>query len=150
MRYARRSTARLAELRALLRSSPDAWNGNLDREFCALTWQADFADREHAYETALGIYRPYGRGYGVNGAMNAEWKRLLADGTFAERVRGIEAPVLVVHGERDPRPVRLAERLAASLPNATLQVIPEAGHWPWLERPELVREIVRAFLTAAS
>jgi proline iminopeptidase len=141
---------RLTELRALLRNTPEAWTGDLDREYCALTWQADFADRERAYELGLGAYRPYGRGYGVNSAMNAEWKRLLADSVLAARAHAIEAPVLVLHGGHDPRPARLAERLATSLPNATLHVIPQAGHWPWLEQPEPVLRIVRDFLTALS
>jgi pimeloyl-ACP methyl ester carboxylesterase len=33
------------------------------------------------------------------------------------------------------------------LPDAELQTVPDAGHWPWLDRPELVARIV-AYLGA--
>ncbi len=138
--------ARRAELRALLEASDAEWTSELEREYCVLTWMADFADRERAPQFAeqlLHLCRP---SYEVNEALNADWTRLLADGSFADRVRGIDAPALVVHGADDPRPARLAERLARSLPNARLAIVPQAGHLPWLERPAEIREALRGFL----
>jgi pimeloyl-ACP methyl ester carboxylesterase len=56
----------------------------------------------------------------------------------------LSMPAAVVWGERDPW---LAEKfgkgLAARLPDATLQSV-DAGHWPWLDHPELVAQIGRA------
>jgi pimeloyl-ACP methyl ester carboxylesterase len=69
--------------------------------------------------------------------------RLAAAGLGLEE---LDMPALIVWGERDPwLPPELARRYAARLPNAELEVIEEAGHWPWLDRPELV-ERVAAFL----
>lgn len=50
---------------------------------------------------------------------------------------------LVVWGDRDIYlPTRFAEAYAAALPGSRLQVEIGAGHWPWIERPGLVGEIV--------
>jgi pimeloyl-ACP methyl ester carboxylesterase len=58
----------------------------------------------------------------------------------------IGAPALVLHGARDRYiPARFADGLAAALGDGQVEHVPGAGHWPWLERPELV-ERVAAFL----
>ncbi|MGH2871218.1 MAG: alpha/beta fold hydrolase [Solirubrobacteraceae bacterium] len=48
-------------------------------------------------------------------------------------------PTLVAWGERDPwfAPA-FAEAYARALPNATVELVAGAGHWPWLDRPELL------------
>jgi pimeloyl-ACP methyl ester carboxylesterase len=69
--------------------------------------------------------------------------RLAAAG---ERLGAIEAPALVVWGGRDPYlPARFGAAYAERLPRAELLTAPDAGHWPWLEQPELVDRVV-AFL----
>jgi pimeloyl-ACP methyl ester carboxylesterase len=60
-----------------------------------------------------------------------------------ERVAPLQAPALIVWGERDPwYPAGLAERVAAILPRATVERIPDAGHWPWLEQPAAAERIL--------
>ena len=55
----------------------------------------------------------------------------------------LDCPALVVWGDRDPyMPPRFADAYAAALGGPTsVRHIPDAGHWPWLERPELIGEI---------
>jgi pimeloyl-ACP methyl ester carboxylesterase len=63
-----------------------------------------------------------------------------------ERLGTIQAPALVIWGERDRYlPTRFGAAYAERLPGAELLTVPGAGHWPWLERPELVERVV-AFL----
>ena len=62
------------------------------------------------------------------------------------RLRPHRVPTLVVHGDRDFVPVALAERIAGRLPLATLVVVPECGHFAYLERPEAVRTNVAQLL----
>lgn len=65
-----------------------------------------------------------------------------------ERLGAIDAPALVLWGERDPYiPARFGAGYAATLGDATLEMVPGAGHWPWLDRPELSARIA-AFLRA--
>jgi pimeloyl-ACP methyl ester carboxylesterase len=54
----------------------------------------------------------------------------------------IAAPALVVWGERDPYlDPGLADAYAAALGDARTLRVPDAGHWPWLDVPELVDQI---------
>ena len=56
----------------------------------------------------------------------------------------VTAPALVLHGARDRYiPARFADGLAAALGDAQVEHIEGAGHWPWLERPELVERVAR-------
>jgi pimeloyl-ACP methyl ester carboxylesterase len=71
---------------------------------------------------------------------------LAAAGQGLER---ITAPALVLWGAHDPYiPARFAHAYAERLPNASLRMLDDAGHWPWLDRPDLVDEAA-AFLGEA-
>jgi pimeloyl-ACP methyl ester carboxylesterase len=61
----------------------------------------------------------------------------------------LTCPALVVWGDRDPYvPARFAEAYAGALGgDAEVLHVPDAGHWPWLDRPDVV-DRVAAFLDA--
>lgn len=64
-----------------------------------------------------------------------------------ERLSTVTAKTLVLWGEQDPYiPARFADEFAAVLPNAELRLLHDAGHWPWIDRPDTV-EIACDFLT---
>jgi pimeloyl-ACP methyl ester carboxylesterase len=70
-------------------------------------------------------------------------------------VRGLpavpaEIPVLFVHGAASPMPVRASTESATLIPHAEVQVIEGAGHFIWHERPDEVRDVVRAFVARSS
>lgn len=66
-----------------------------------------------------------------------------------ERLRELDVPALVVWGMRDPYiPSRFARAYAEALPRAELLELEDAGHWPWIDRPDLLDTLER-FLTAA-
>ena len=51
-------------------------------------------------------------------------------------------PALILWGERDPwYPPALADAYAAHLPGARVERLPDAGHWPWLDRGDLVERV---------
>lgn len=141
---------RLEELRALRDASPEEWTPALDQEWCVLTWMADIADPARRLELARRQLRPYPPSYDVNASMGADWRRILAEDELRRAVATLTMPTLVLHGLDDPRPSRLAERLAATLPDARLALIPACGHLPWLEQPATVRAILRAFIEDVS
>jgi pimeloyl-ACP methyl ester carboxylesterase len=65
-----------------------------------------------------------------------------------ERLATLEMPALVVWGMRDPYiPARFGREYANALGHAELVEIPDAGHWPWLDRPDVL-ERVADFLSA--
>jgi pimeloyl-ACP methyl ester carboxylesterase len=62
-------------------------------------------------------------------------------------IERIDVPTLVVHGDADRVvPISNGRSIASRIPNAELVVLPGAGHYPYLEAPELFAEAVRAFL----
>ena len=65
---------------------------------------------------------------------------------LVSRLRGLDAPTLVLHGDRDFIPSDVARHIAATMPQARLVVLPDCGHFACLERPEEVCEQPAAFL----
>jgi pimeloyl-ACP methyl ester carboxylesterase len=60
-----------------------------------------------------------------------------------ERLATLRMPALVAWGMRDPYiPGRFGAAYASALPHAELLELPDAGHWPWLDRPDLVDRVV--------
>ena len=61
----------------------------------------------------------------------------------------IQARVLIIWGERDRflRPA-LAEPPAALVPDRRIERLPDVGHWPHLEQPERVNDLLVRFLRA--
>ncbi len=59
----------------------------------------------------------------------------------------LTAPVLVVHGRRDrSSPYGAGRDWALRLPRARLLTVPDAGHAPWIEAPDLVYGSIASFL----
>jgi pimeloyl-ACP methyl ester carboxylesterase len=82
-----------------------------------------------AWPQALALYR------------SADPEALAAAGRGLERLR---CPALVAWGLQDPYlPARFGRLYAERLPDSELYEVDGAGHWPWLDRPEMVDSIVR-------
>lgn len=54
------------------------------------------------------------------------------------------APVLVIHGKQDP--LESAQEVHQSIPGSRLELIDHAGHFPWLEQPDVVYPMLMEFL----
>jgi pimeloyl-ACP methyl ester carboxylesterase len=54
----------------------------------------------------------------------------------------LEQPALVVWGDQDPwLAPAFADAYARRLPQATVEHVSDAGHWPWLDQPALVQRL---------
>lgn len=67
---------------------------------------------------------------------------------FSDRVRGNPAPVKVIVGEHDPALSAdvMRQTWLAFYPNAELEVLPNAGHYPMLETPAALATVIEEFL----
>ncbi len=66
------------------------------------------------------------------------------------RIKQIQVPCLVLVGELDlVNPPRVAEQLAAGMPNSRLVVLPNVGHLPHIEEKTLFRNELKQFLERA-
>lgn len=66
---------------------------------------------------------------------------------FSDRLGDLGVPTLLVHGAEDPIfPVEWSRRAADRIPDATLAVRPDCGHWPQREQTEVFNQRVLSFL----
>jgi pimeloyl-ACP methyl ester carboxylesterase len=67
------------------------------------------------------------------------------------RLHGVDRPVLVVWGRHDPYlPVAQAERQRETFPRAEVVVLDDSGHWPMLDDPVALEQVVLPFLARAT
>ncbi len=91
---------------------------------------------------------------GTEESWRSIWRSARADRTtlslHPELVR-LRIPSLFIWGEQDrvdpPQPIAVA--ITERLPNATLMLMSDAGHLPWLDKPDDCAAIVRQFLERA-
>lgn len=75
----------------------------------------------------------------------------LIDHDVLEELGSVSIPAAVIVGSRDALTPPAESRLLASrLQDATLEIVPDAGHQLMLERPDEVNEMLRALLARAS
>lgn len=65
---------------------------------------------------------------------------------WTEKAKQLDVPVLTIQGDYDSLPLEGAQLWASSLPDARLLVVPEAGHMPMVEQPELFYPAIDQFL----
>jgi len=67
--------------------------------------------------------------------------------TLVHGLPDVRLPALFVHGELDPLPTSSTLETAALIPGARVELIPDCGHFPWLERPGEVARMVASTVT---
>jgi proline iminopeptidase len=138
--------ARLVALRQQWESS-----GSLEdeRAFCVEQWSIDYADQQQARKLAARLFRDDARiARDVHRELWASAVETLADPALPQRLRELDVPALVIHGELDPRPHWSAQQLAGLLPRARFVMLEGAGHNPWVEMPDEVESVLGGFLTS--
>jgi proline iminopeptidase len=132
---------RFRELKAMARRTAEE-----QAEYRTLQIAPDFANRVDSLRLARTVFPVEMPSTPAAGdalvAEHATWKQ----GVLRRALPELRMPVLVVHGDQDPRPVDALQTMLASLPDARLELLPGVGHYPWLEQPWLVGRAVREFL----
>lgn len=129
--------ARLAELTTTARTPGQ------EIEWRTLTWATDYADLGIGLTAAAAMARtPH--------AINHEANRAIGypDADQIGWAAATECPVYFIHGTADPRPAANAMQLADRTPVARKRVVSDAGHLPWVEQPDAVRELLVELLRA--
>jgi len=89
---------------------------------------------------------------GVTAEGYAQAARMMAAVDVPSEAALVNCPIRVVVGEKDTRtpPAANAQRIVAAAPQATLTVLPNCGHLPHLEFPEIWNAAVLEMLKEAS
>ncbi|OVE79091.1 hypothetical protein BVY01_03445 [bacterium I07] len=66
---------------------------------------------------------------------------------FRDQLTKIDIPVLTIHGDYEAIPVKSAREWSDYLPQGKLVVISDAGHFPWLEKHDMVFKTIDKFLS---
>ena len=80
------------------------------------------------------------------GAMGAE----LADFDFHAELATVDVPTLVLYGADEPGTTLGGTAIAEAIPDATLEIIPAAGHFPFIENATVCLATIRDFLSQIS
>jgi pimeloyl-ACP methyl ester carboxylesterase len=85
---------------------------------------------------------------GLNANGYAQAARMLAQVDVPREIAAVACPVRIVSGELDRRtpPESNAKRIAAAAPDARLQTVPNCGHLPHLEHPDVFNAAVLEML----
>lgn len=73
-----------------------------------------------------------------------------ADADLIAWAAATRCPVHFIHATADPRPAVHAMQLADRTPIARKRVVTDAGHVPWLDRPDAVRELLVELIRAGA
>lgn len=120
-----------------------------EQEWRILSFAPDLGDRRRAFELAAAFAAaPYAVNPECNKALNADEKRTV-ETDMLTACRGLDIPVCVVHGDRDPRPAWSVRSMVNALPDAEVAILDGVGHLPWLEDPDAFAPVVRGFVSAA-
>jgi proline iminopeptidase len=65
---------------------------------------------------------------------------------YRPALKGVSAPVLVIHGANDLQPEQASRMYAEAFPNAEFRVIQNAGHFSFDDQPEEFARVVSEFL----
>ena len=155
--YAQYRRARLARMPEPLRQRylelrrrrdpPRRADAPVAAELRRLTARTDFADPDAAehlvelQEAELATVNDE-----VNRELGADFQRLFATPAVRQRLRTLDLPMLLVHGDADPRPVSAVQALASELPQSRLVVLDGVAHFPYWEAPERLEQLLRTFL----
>jgi proline iminopeptidase len=120
-----------------------------ERESRTLSYVPDVGDPRRAFAIAAAFADvPYAINLDCNRALNDNEKRTVEQELLA-RCRNLQAPVRVIHGSRDPRPVWAVRSLVDALPRSELVILDGVGHLPWLEDADAFARVAREFVAEA-
>ncbi|MEK7610905.1 MAG: alpha/beta hydrolase [Patescibacteria group bacterium] len=84
--------------------------------------------------------------YRAAGPMKATMA-IIVEEDLRTKLSNIAAPTLLIWGEEDPEtPIRDAAIMKRGIKNSVLKIIPQCGHFPFIEQPALVAKLISEFI----
>jgi proline iminopeptidase len=137
------AVARLNEMGAAgMESDPIAYAKTFARVICSLQMENKDALERVSYDSAEWPNEWLWR-------TREAWQSTFQSWDERARLPSLRVPMLVVHATEDLIPERAPRDVAALAPDARFLSVPGSGHWPWLERPDVLIPALDAFLAGA-
>ncbi len=150
---ARRRSPAQTERMTELRSDPDFQAGDIDSEaeYYRIHFGATLSNPDYL-DAIIGRLRSAFSEDGIVAARAIEdklyeetWSRDEYD--LIPALHRLDIATLVVHGDGDFVPIEVIRRIADALHGSRLVVLPDCGHFAYLEQPDRVCTIITGFLT---
>ncbi|MBO6577094.1 MAG: alpha/beta hydrolase [Rhodothermales bacterium] len=107
-----------------------------------VSFRVQFADTARMHGLSMYFPDDYADRSSRFGALFAEMMAY----DFHDALGSFEAPTLLVYGEEEPAATIGGVALLEALPNAEIVLVPDAGHFPFIEQPDEWLEAVGGFL----
>jgi proline iminopeptidase len=108
-----------------------------------LTWAPDYADTAAGLELSRAMAETR-----LNINYQANKGIRFTDDDLIRWATAMTCPVLILHGEADPRSAACAVALADHITDVSVRIIQGAGHLPWIERPDETTAALRDLIAA--
>ena len=117
-------------------------------EFRTLSWFTDYADPDRGWSLAARDARlDLPINFVANRMLNLETvSRTAAD--VLTQARNLRMPCWFIHASGDPRPFTTVEDLASATPGGGTHLIEQAGHQPWHENPDALRNLLQRLVAS--
>ncbi len=128
------------------RQGADGDDPSIESDIMAAIWPAYFHD--HSTAPRSPIFRlevPLPDQPGTMASVIEHFEK----GTLERGLPSFTGPAMLIHGDDDPLPSSASTDTAALIPGARLEIIADCGHFPWIERKGVVRELVESFIPPA-
>jgi proline iminopeptidase len=114
-------------------------------------WQQTYLPRQMGNSDAIGRMRSDPCALPNEWGSNVTWTfqqlgRSWGDWDWRPILAPLQVPTLIIHGSEDTIPLASSWEWAATLGNARLLVLPNVGHFPWVEEPSAFFPPVEQFL----
>jgi pimeloyl-ACP methyl ester carboxylesterase len=68
--------------------------------------------------------------------------------TVQDKLSAITCPTLIIHGEHDFIVKASPALIRDLIPGSELVVIPDSGHYPFMEQPDIFANVLRQFIAS--
>ncbi len=79
-------------------------------------------------------------------ASSANFGPYLINFNLYEKMKDINCPTLIIHGDYDVIPTEAIERMGKEIKNSEVHIVKDCGHFVHIEKPETYFNTIRAFL----
>ncbi|OGE84004.1 MAG: hypothetical protein A2846_02440 [Candidatus Doudnabacteria bacterium RIFCSPHIGHO2_01_FULL_49_9] len=93
------------------------------------------------------LAKMFGAGdYAESGEMKQTFLNIINE-DLTEGIKNISVPTLIIWGENDKEtPVEFGARMHSYIPNSTFSILPGAGHYSFLDKPEGFTRVLQDFI----
>jgi len=113
-------------------------------EFYRIYCKAQFVDQSLASKINMTISENTAKN---GGTINKFVMSSIGRFDLHDYLKVIKCPTLIMHGKKDPLPIKAAQKIHSMIPNSELIIFEKSGHWIFIEEEEKFNTVINDFLS---